>query len=411
MDIKLFKNRIRAILPRYVINRGNMICDIFRIHEVLKSPSLPYKQGVRPEGINLYGDFELGTGLSRSVNLLKRDLELAGIEYSMHQVEEFSGIPLKGDNGTDYAINVFHLQPPILPRLFDRIPDECRDGHYNIAHWVWETPEVPKEWIPLCNAIDEIWTPSVFSAKAFRRITDKPIRVYPHGVYEDKDKVVVNKEEVRQRFGIEKDSFVALVMYDGMSGAERKNPAAAIRAFKKAFPNGSEKVTLLIKAKSLDKKDKKQLEELLGNETRVVRIEKKLSYEETQELFECSNVLLSLHRAEGFGLPVAEMMEVGGVALSTDYSGTKDFVNEHNACPVSFKLVRTNKDYSIYRRGAVWAEPDEDDAAEKLRQLYENPELCNSLGEAAKKTIKEILSAESIGKRIHIRVNKICSMK
>ena len=400
------KRVLRKVLPRYIINRYSLFKLFFKVKDAVQHYSKPYVKGKRPMGINLYGDFELGTGLSRSVNLLRDDMECANVPYSVHQVEEFSGIPAEEKKEqADYAINVFHIQPYYIPFLFDNIPQSARDEHYNIAHWAWETPDIPKEWIPLCDMFDEIWTPSAFVAKALRKVTNKPIKVYPHAVYQEKN---IDTTEFRNKYSIPPQAFLCLAMFDGLSGTERKNPDAAIRVFKNAFSDAPDDAFLLVKAKNSSGADARHLTKLLGDTKNVVHIEGKLSFEETDEILASVDALISLHRAEGFGLPVAEVMQYGGVVLSTDYSATKEFVNEQNGCPVKCKLVRTKKDYGVYRAGTIWAAPDEEDAALKLRAIYDDPVLRKRIGENARKTIRDQLSKEKIGKRIAARVKAIC---
>ncbi len=400
------KDVLRPVVPRAVINRRNYCRDVLRIRQALKKAVNPYVPGLRPMGVNLYGDFELGTGLSRSVNLLKKDMELAGVPYSLHQVEEFSGIPAEeSGEQKDYAVNVFHLQPSIVCRLFARLPRVCRDGHYNIAHWAWETPEFPKEWAAACGLFDEIWVPSVFVGRAVRRVCDKPVRVYPHGVYQE-DAKVPDAAWMRRLYGIPEDTLLCLALYDGLSGTERKNPAAAVRVFGKAFPDRPKDAVLMIKSKGMNAREAARLKAMTKG-MRTVLVEGKLSYEETSAILAGTDVLLSLHRAEGFGLPVAEVMGCGGVVLSTDYSATKEFVNETNGCPVPCRLFRTRRDYGIYRAGTLWAQPDEDAAALMLRRLYENPALRRQLGAEAEMTVREKLSAAAVGKRILRRIETI----
>ena len=397
------KAALRTVVPRALINRRNYHRDELRIRRALAQPVKAYVLGKLPAGVNLYGDFELGTGLSRSVNLLKRDMELAGVPHSLHQVEEFSGIPAgEAKAQTDYAVNVFHLQPSIVTRLFAQLPIERRDGHYNIAHWAWETPEFPKEWIDACMLFDEIWVPSVFVAKAIRRVSKLPVRVYPHGVY-DENAELPDGKGIRKLYGIGENTLLCLALYDGLSGTERKNPAAAIRVFEKAFPEHPEDTVLMIKSKGMDFREAARLRAMTRG-MRTILVEGKLSYEETAAILAGTDVLLSLHRAEGFGLPVAEVMAYGGVVVSTDHSATAEFVNEENGCPVPCRLLRTARDYGIYRAGTVWAQPDEEAAAAMLRRLYEDPALRRKLGAEAEKTIKEKLSAAAIGERIRRRI-------
>ena len=400
------KDALRTVVPRALINRRNYHRDVLRIRQLSEQPVKAFVPGVLPAGVNLYGDFTLGTGLSRSVNLLKQDMELAGVPHSLHQVEEFSGIPAEAaGEQKDYAVNVFHLQPSIVTRLFARLPRERRDGHYNIAHWAWETPEFPKEWIAACGLFDEIWVPSVFVAKALRRVSGLPIRVYPHGVYRA-DAAIPESKRMREFYGIAEDMLLCLALYDGLSGTERKNPAAAIRVFAKAFPERPKDAVLMIKSKGMTSREAARLKALTKG-MRTVLVEGKLSYEETSEILAGADVLLSLHRAEGFGLPVAEVMSYGGVVLSTDYSATKEFVNESNGCPVPCRQLRTGRDHGVYRAGTLWAQPDEDAAAAMLRRLYEDPARRRQLGAEAQRTIREKLSSQAIGERIRRRIDRI----
>ncbi|MBO6260772.1 MAG: glycosyltransferase family 4 protein [Lachnospiraceae bacterium] len=395
-------------MKRFLINRYNMIRDALAVKKAAGNLVMPYQKGSRPAGINLYGDFVSGTGISRSVNLLMGSLKAAGIPCSRHQVGERSGIPAKDKQKTDYAINVFHVQPAKIPALFEKLKASDLDGHYNIAYWLWETPAFPREWIGLCDCFDEIWTPSVFVAKALRRVTKKIIKVYPCAVVGEEAFLPEGRSRVRKKHGIPADAFVAGIIYDRRSGSERKNPDASIKAFREAFPDGRENACLMIKAKCLNDADLSHLKRVLGGEKRFVFVQDYLSHEDTVSLLASCDVLLSLHRAEGFGLTLAEMMSCAGVVISTDYSATKEFVNERNGCPVAYKKIVTKRDYSVYRAGTVWAEPDIHDAAGKLRKLYDDPDLRKKLGEEAKRSVSEQLSAKRIGARIRKRVETVC---
>ena len=48
-------------------------------------------------------------------------------------------------------------------------------------------------------------------------------------------------------------------------------------------------------------------------------------------LVQCSDVIVSLHRAEGFGLVLAEAMVLGKTALATGWSGNMDFMSTENS--------------------------------------------------------------------------------
>ena len=82
-----------------------------------------------------------------------------------------------------------------------------------------------------------------------------------------------------------------------------------------------------------------------------------------------ADVLLSLHRAEGFGLTLAEAMAAGLPVVATGYSGNLDFMPPGSAELVPYRLVPIGRTEGDYREGWPWADPDLDAAAAALRRL------------------------------------------
>lgn len=68
-------------------------------------------------------------------------------------------------------------------------------------------------------------------------------------------------------------------------------------------------------------------------------IDLKLDYADVLSLCASCDILISLHRAEGFGLSLIEAMAMGKAVITTAYSGNMDFVNTNNACLVQYKLI------------------------------------------------------------------------
>ena len=83
------------------------------------------------------------------------------------------------------------------------------------------------------------------------------------------------------------------------------------------------------------------------------------------------DVYVSLHRAEGFGLGMAEAMYFGKPVIATAYSGNMDFMTLANSCPVGYRMARIDLGdlrfnrltEAVYRPGEWWADPDLDEAA------------------------------------------------
>ena len=96
-----------------------------------------------------------------------------------------------------------------------------------------------------------------------------------------------------------------------------------------------------------------------------------------------SDVILSLHRAEGFGLLLAEAMWLGRAPVATAWSGNMDFMDPESAALVNWTSVAAEDSQGMYS-GARWAEPDLDQAAHLLRKLALDPQARAQLAERAR---------------------------
>ncbi|MCR5118987.1 MAG: glycosyltransferase family 4 protein [Lachnospiraceae bacterium] len=405
MNTEKLKDIVRPFIPDVIINmreeaRNRKALQGMHEYKHLSSPC----KGDKPFGVNFYGDTKAGTGLSRSAVILLQEIKDKGVPVHFHRVEEWSGEPKEEEGEGDYAINIFHLQPSVFLRFIGYAGQDLLEGHYNIGHWAWETPDVPSVWKDVGRYFDEMWCPSAFVADAIRKVTDNPVMDVHHGFFEFEDR---DGAVIRKKYGIPADAFTVLILYDARSSAARKNPDAAVEAFVKAFPEMPEDVYLILKGKHFTAAQKKKLMNKLGNRKNVIQVDTMLPWDEAQELVAACDALISLHRAEGFGLPVAEMMSYGGVVIGTDYSATTEFMDADSGCPVAYKLIKTKVTHKPYPRGTVWADPDASDAAVKLKKVYEDPELRKRLGENAKKRVREILAAGNIGQKVYERLKQI----
>ena len=111
----------------------------------------------------------------------------------------------------------------------------------------------------------------------------------------------------------------------------------------------NEKCKLLVKTNNLTKQDYKKLTKLIGDRKDIEIINKSLSRSDLYNLISSADCLISLHRAEGFGLPLAEAMMLNTLVVATNYSSTTDFVNEKSAYVVDYKLIESNISIAIIR--------------------------------------------------------------
>lgn len=247
------------------------------------------------------------------------------------------------------------------------------DGVPLVAWWSWELTTFRSSFAKAAAGLAAVWTLSEHAAQALRPALDVPVSVLPLPVLPPQAAVL--PEEGR---------FQVLTVADFGSGAARKNPFGAVRAYCRAF-GPSDGATLVVKTSGAHAQPGSalRLAALTAGRPDVVTLDGRLPRRELERLFERSDVLLSLHRAEGFGLPIAEAMAGGSVAVATAYGGALEFMTDDNAVLVPYRLVPVGVGHWPYPMTAKWASPDEAFAGRALRDLWFHQGRRDRLGARA----------------------------
>jgi glycosyltransferase involved in cell wall biosynthesis len=370
---------------------------------------LPYENGRYEHGVNLIGNICAESGLGQSCRLVASALDKTGFPLSIYKYEQL-GAEGQGDHSWEnrlskelpYDVNLIHINPHELGLAFIQQDASVWNYRYNIGYWLWELEEFPDEWIPCFQCLDEIWAPSEFICNAIRKKTTLPVRCMPY--YVD---VHIGTIYDRKHFGIPEDKFLYLMMYDQSSCMERKNPIGVLNAFKMAFEKENENVGLVIKINNPTPESRKQIRSVLDGYTNVYLIEETLSRDEVNSLTKCVDVVVSLHRAEGFGLVLAEAMLLGTPTVATNWSSNTEFMNENVACMVDYELITIEKDMPPFKAGNRWADANLDQAAEYMKKLYEDKEYYEMIRKNAKEYAKEKLGMDQAAGRIRERLKEI----
>jgi glycosyltransferase involved in cell wall biosynthesis len=187
-----------------------------------------------------------------------------------------------------------------------------------------------------------------------------------------------------------------LCIADGRSSLPRKNLLSAIRMFSRAFTMG-EQARLILKCRNLEEYPDYQREVMqdAAQDPRIEVIDRTLPQDEHDALLAHCDVLISPHRAEGFGLNLAEAMACGKAVIATGWSGNLEFMNEKNSILLPFQLTPVRDPSGIYTgfEGAQWAEAEIDAGARALRDLYGSPSSVTNLAEAARASISRTLTS------------------
>ena len=277
--------------------------------------------------------------------------------------------------GTAYVV---HSGGPQAAALLATVLPQATDA-YRVAFWAWELPDPPLDWSGYQRHFAEIWTPSLFAKASLERMADRPIHVVPH-------RVPAKPRRTRNPNG----RFSVLAMADTRSSLSRKNPNGALRAFRAAFDNSSA-AELHLKLHGF----RSELEEFERSNSDLLRasnvhlIRGYVDDAALSELYRKSDVFLSLHRAEGFGLPMLEAMANGIPVVATGWSGNIEFMTSANSELIPYTLVPV-KDQSEVYAGSMWAEPDIDAASRALLRLAGNLQYYDNIAAAAHQRISTL---------------------
>lgn len=386
--------------------KGKMIHNSYG--KLLKMNIVPFSKGAYQDGINLIGNIKADTGLGQSCRLVARELEHSSVPYSICQYNQL-GIMSNENRQFDhkisrelpYNINLIHINPHELGLAFQQLGQNTWNKRYNIGFWLWELEEFPEEWTPCFHCLNEIWTPSEFISNTIRKKTDIPVVTVPYHI-----ETSMEKEYTRKDFKLPEQEFLFLMMYDRTSMTERKNPMAVIEAYKKAFAP-EEPAGLVIKVNNCTDEELDSLKAELGGREHVYFIREVLSRDQVNSLMKCVDTVVSLHRAEGFGLVLAESMLLGTPTIATNWSSNTEFMTKDTSCLVDCQLIELKEDIGLFKKGNHWADPDVNQAAMYMKKLYSDPSYRAQIVAAAQSYIKERLSMERAVNIINDRVNVI----
>ena len=362
-------------------------------------------------GINLLGYIYASTGMGQSCKSMLTTIKAANLNYSVTSLPNLyndndacnRGLGLdsyRANAKTENRINLFVSNADSAIDSIDFMGKDGLKGRRNIGYWVWETEELPKDYANSADELDEVWTASEYSARAIRKCINKKVSVLPHIIdFNEIDKIQSNPLN-KSHFGLPTDAILYGYFFDQKSNLERKNPEAVIEAFKSATEDEKLNIALVIKVNT-PLGGELEYEMLKANyaDLNIIWIEETLSRSETLELMNCLDVYISLHRAEGFGLTLAEAMALGKAVIATNYSGNVDFMNKKNSYLVDCEVISTKRKYGPYPRGTRWANPCIESATKAILKSFSSSER-ESVGKKAYADIRSQLSPDVIAQKL-----------
>lgn len=347
-------------------------------------------------GLDIHGFIRGQFGLGESARLYSRALLAAGCDVALHDVD--LGLPHGWDDhsldafmrdASVHPVSIVFVNPDCFDQALDHIGRERLSGKFIIGCWFWELERIPDAWLGAVDQVDAIMVASAFIEDAFRRVTDKPILRVPIPLSPVSDSGLQ-----RQDFGLDEGCFTFLTSFDFNSATARKNPLAAIAAFRAAFPAARQDVRLVVKSSNGHRYDHamRDLLQAVAGDPRIILRDEVIDRAHVHALQRCCDAYVSLHRAEGFGLGLAECMALGKPVIATGWSGNLEFMDEHNACLVDYTLVPVAEGEYPDSAGASWAEVDLHAAAAAMRKLADAPRLAEDIGRRGQQDVRRRLA-------------------
>ena len=206
----------------------------------------------------------------------------------------------------------------------------------------------------------------------------------------------------RADFGLPGDAVVVLVSFSLASSNARKNPLGAIAAFRAAFGDRPDRLLLLkVGNPGHFPAEFAALRAAVAAFPNIRLETRTLPGADRHALTACADIVLSLHRSEGFGLVPAEAMLLGVPVVATGWSGNMAFMDADCAALVGYRLVAAQDPRGVFEApGAVWAEPDVAEAAAALRRLADDPAARRALGARGQAAARARLGAGPVAEAL-----------
>lgn len=369
---------------------------------------VPARVGSQPLGVNLIGPMTAQSGLGEAARASARTLEASGIPVATLDFEAPGMADLaqarRASEALPHPFTLIHFNADRTLAIRRHLGEGAFADCYTIGYWFWELSRFRADWLTAFEGVDEVWTASRFTHDCLRAVAPDMLAIehLPFGLCAPEPGPFS-----RAHFSLPEHTFLFLCAFDASSQVARKNPAAAIEAFRRAaFAPDEAALVLKISRASANRLAVEALRHAAAGLS-VIVLEGEWPQAEQHALMACTDACLSLHRSEGFGLTIAEQMLLGKPAVATAYSGNLDFMTPEISGLVPAAEQRIAGDHGPYLEGWTWAEPDVETAARLMQGLVRTPGHAAALGARGQAFVASRYGLETTGTAMRSRLQRI----
>ncbi len=352
-------------------------------------------------GVNVVGLLTAELGVGETGRNVLRAIERSGVPHSVVVDEATANRrqhPLNSTAtaGFRYDVDVVIVNADVLATTLSRHGRAGQSERPTIGVWSWELTQFPPSMYPAFALLDEVWVPTQFMQQGIAAAAaEHGVDVFVVPVQLPYVRVAPPPADVRrvaQAHGIPDDCPCFMFAFDYLSVAERKNPWGVVEAFRRAFPQSEPGGPVLV-VKSINHEFKpmgrEHLLQAVGHRHDIVLVEQYLDTTERDLLLARADCYVSLHRAEGLGLTMAEAMGLAIPVIATGWSGNLDFMTADNSYLVSSELVPIGPEVEVYAGLGCWAQPSVEHAAELMRSVVADPVAATARGQRGQRDLQE----------------------
>jgi glycosyltransferase involved in cell wall biosynthesis len=397
---------------------------IIEINKILRKKIFLKLKNIRtqPESLNVIAYFDCALGLSQAAKNYEEAFNHISIKWNKILRPPTSSPKIKLSIESDLMLSETNLviaNGDQMRNIDMLMPNYWKSNKKTIGIWSWEIEAINEDFLNGSIYLDEIWFISEFARNGMKDYLEKrninsyvlnipiPAKKLEY-IEENNTKSIVLK--FFKKNCLETKNYI-FFNFDFLSDVERKNPEDLIKVFNIVKERqGNQNLKLLIKTinGNLRPEELKKLKSFAILNDSITIIDDTWDKEFLDFVIGNAKIYISLHRAEGFGMGLAEAMSRGIPVMGTGYGGNLEFMDDSNSLLINYSLqkIERNSNKSYFDSGGRWAVPEIDDAVDKLTYGLENESVLANIALAGQKTILNNFSIPRISNKILGLLNK-----